>query len=199
MVDPSIVDGEDVGRINALLSEAMLRNVTDVQAMVCGVVVISDSVGGTMGHMKQFSPALGKKMITIFEEAYPNRPKELHMLNMPSIFETLFNIMKGFMKEKMRERLIVHPKGDLTALQESVGLEILPEEYGGTNGKIQDHVDLFNKHVYDSKKWLMQQEKFKSNEKKRTGFKKTYSEVFGMEGSFRQLAFDWFLRFDLNT
>ena len=36
----------------------------------------------------------------------------------------------------------------------------------------------------------------KSNEKKRKpGMHKSYSDVFGMEGSFRQLAFDWQLMF----
>ena len=48
--------------------------------------------------------------------------------------------MNSFAKEKMRERMHVHPKGDLTALHEAVGKEVLPEELGGTNGKIQDHI-----------------------------------------------------------
>ena len=34
----------------------------------------------------------------------------------------------------------VHPKGDLSGLHEAVGTEVLPEELGGTNGKIQDHI-----------------------------------------------------------
>ena len=51
-------------------------------------------------------------------------------------------MMKGFMKEKMRQRMHVHAKGDLTKLQEAVGLDILPKEYGGTNGTVQEHVGM---------------------------------------------------------
>ena len=64
----------------------------------------------------------------------------MHFLNMPPVMESVFAMMKSFTKEKMRERLLVHAKGDLTALHEAVGTDVLPEEYGGTNGKIQDHI-----------------------------------------------------------
>lgn len=94
----------------------------------------------TMGHMSQFSPALGKKAMTIWQDAYPQRPQGMHFLNLPTIMEGIFNIMKSFAKDKMKERLVVHKKGDLTALHEAVGTDILPEELGGTNGTIQDHI-----------------------------------------------------------
>ena len=38
--------------------------------------------------------------------------------------------------------------------------------------------------------WLAKQYKYKSNEKKRPGPEKLYSDIFGMEGSFRQLSVD---------
>lgn len=108
------------------------------QASVCGAVVISDAVGSTMAHMKNFSPTMSKKMITIFEEAYPSRPKEMHILNMPGFVDSVFNMIKGFMKEKMRQRMQIHKKGDYSKLQEALGTEVLPIEYGGTNGSIDD-------------------------------------------------------------
>jgi hypothetical protein len=96
----------------------------------------------TLGHMSQFSPAMGKKAMTIWQEAYPQRPKGMHFLNLPSIMEGIFGIMKSFSKDKMKERLFVHKKGDLSALHEAVGTEVLPEEFGGTNGTIEDHIGM---------------------------------------------------------
>jgi hypothetical protein len=44
----------------------------------------------------------------------------------------------------MRERLRVHPKhNDCSSLIEAVGADVLPLEYGGTNGKVQDHIGNF--------------------------------------------------------
>ena len=39
-------------------------------------------------------------------------------------------------------------------------------------------------------KFFATQSKYKTDEKKRMGKSKTHSDIFGMEGSFRQLAFD---------
>ena len=89
----------------------------------------------------------------------------------------------------------------------------MPEEYGGTNGKLQDHIGnlnpdylvslisipIFFSHwktdalIVDVEKnavWLSKQYKHKSNEKKRPGKEILYSDLFGMEGSFRQLTVD---------
>ena len=40
-----------------------------------------------------------------------------------------------------------------------------------------------------NRKWLMEQTQYRSEEKKRQ-VERTYSDIFGMEGSFRQLSFD---------
>ena len=42
------------------------------------------------------------------------------------------------MKDKMRQRVQVHKKGDLSKLQSILGKDVLPIEYGGTNGSIDD-------------------------------------------------------------
>ena len=43
---------------------------------------------------------------------------------------------------------------------------------------------------FANREYLLQQPRLKANEKKRQGPVKTYSDIFGMEGSFRQLDFD---------
>ena len=41
----------------------------------------------------------------------------------------------------MKDRMRVHPKhDDWSTLIEAVGADVLPVEYGGTNGKVQDHI-----------------------------------------------------------
>ena len=57
--------------------------------------------------MKKFSPSIAKKAMTVFQDAYPTNPKAMYFLGMPSFFESAFNVMKGFMKDKMKNRLHV--------------------------------------------------------------------------------------------
>ena len=45
--------------------------------------------------------------MTVFQEAYPANPKAMYFLGMPNFVESAFNIMKGFMKDKMKGRLHV--------------------------------------------------------------------------------------------
>ena len=52
--------------------------------------------------------------------------------------------------------------------------------------------EYLRKHLMDNRKALMESAKYKANEKKRPGKAKTHSDLFGMEGSFRQLNIDWF-------
>ena len=149
MVDPDVASMEDMMRVHMMQFEVLLKH-PDLQSTVKGLVILGDSGKSTMRHIKRFSPPLGKKMVTIFQDAFPNRPQELHMLNVPGFVESVLTIMKSFMNAKMKERMNVHSKGSgYEALYERIGKEILPEEYGGTNGCLQDHIDVFKKRVYE--------------------------------------------------
>lgn len=137
LADPKQHKPDDVVRVSSMIMETWLSK-SSLQSSVCGVAAISDNGALNSNHMSNFSPAFAKKVMTIFEDVHPSRPKVVHILNMPSIFETIFGIVKGLMKKKMQERLVVHPKGDYSKLVEDLGADILPKEYGGTNGTLKD-------------------------------------------------------------
>ena len=60
-------------------------------------------------------------------------------MNAPGIMENLLNLFRGLLNEKMKERFNVHNSEDYTILHDAIGKDILPEEYGGTNGSLLDH------------------------------------------------------------
>ena len=73
------------------------------------------------------------------QDAYPVRPKAMYMINVPGIMENLMTLFRSLLNDKMKERFNVHSTGDFSILHDSVGKDVLPEEYGGTNGTLKDH------------------------------------------------------------
>jgi len=186
--DPSTMKIEDTFKVSTMVMEYAMDG--DVQATICGIVLIQDMAGMTAAHALNINPAVGKKAMTVWQDAYPSRPKALHFINMPPVIESVYKMMEGFQKEKMRKRNHVHPKGDLSKMQEDLGLDILPKEYGGTNGTVAELTQFWMGEMENNRDWLMQQTKFKTDETKRPGKPKLHSDIFGIEGSFRKLEID---------
>lgn len=61
--------------------------------------------------------------------------KEVHVVNVSPFIDTIIGWVKPFLKEKIKNRIYVH--SNLETLYEYIPKEVLPEEYGGTAGKLQ--------------------------------------------------------------
>ena len=186
--DPNTSKQEDEFKVSTMIMEQAFDG--DAQASICGIVLIQDMAGMTASHALKMNPVVAKKAMTVWQDAYPARPKALHFINMPPVIESVYKMFEGFQKEKMKARNHVHPKGDLSKMQEDVGLDILPKEYGGTNGTIAELTDYWVKQIDDKREWLIEQTKYKTDEAKRPGKPKLHSDIFGIEGSFRKLEID---------
>jgi hypothetical protein len=75
-------------------------------------------------------------------------------------------------------------------LFKTVPKEVLPEEYGGSGGKMEDIVAYWKAKVESYRDWFLQDAKYGTNEKKRPGKPKTSESVYGLDGSFRKLEVD---------
>lgn len=185
-IDPTKHKYDDISKCYFMIMEILIDQLD--QCSVTGFISGSNVEGATMAHVGFFSnPVQSKKQVTVLQDAYPIRPKAMHMMNLPSIMETVLNLLKSFMNDKMKARMQI---GDFSTLQADAGIDVLPEELGGTNGKLQDHMEYTQGLINDKKDWLKAQCEFKSDETKRPGKPKDYSEIFGMEGSFRKLNVD---------
>jgi len=188
VIDPNVMKTEDTFKVSTMITELAMRN--NPQATIKGIVLIQDMSGMGAIHAKQINPSMAKKAITIWQEGNPIMPKAMHFLNMPSVMVAIFNMFQGLQKEKLRKRNVIHPKGSLEKLHESVGLDVLPKEYGGTNGTLADLTEYWLAEMEANRDWLIQQTKYKTEESKRPGKPKLHSDFFGIEGSFRKLEID---------
>ena len=66
----------------------------------------------TLAHTLTMTPAVAKKAMTVWQDAYPSRPKAMHFINFPPVMESIYKMVTGFQKEKMRQRNHIHRKGN---------------------------------------------------------------------------------------
>ncbi|XP_018359632.1 PREDICTED: uncharacterized protein LOC108758906 isoform X2 [Trachymyrmex cornetzi] len=155
---------------------------------VAGDVYILDAAVATPIHFAKFTPPVVKKFLVCAMEAYPVKLKEVHVINISPLVDTILNFVKPFLKEKIRNRIFMH--SDIKTLYDYIPREILPAEYGGDAGPIQNIHDMWMKKLEDYGPWFAEQEAMKTNEALRPGKPKTQDDLFGLDGSFRQLSID---------
>ena len=74
-------------------------------------------------------------------------------------------MVKGLQKEKQQRRQVVHKAGDLSGLLEDLGpgqklndkfvlADILPVEYGGSNGSLEELTSYWRQEVEGASEWL---------------------------------------------
>ncbi|KPI93909.1 Clavesin-2 [Papilio xuthus] len=161
----------------------------DDNMVVAGNQFILDLDKVTMSHFLQMTPMTMKKMVVASQDALPLRMKGTHYLNTPTGFETVFNAMKSLLSAKNQSRLYVHNK-NYEEMYKYIPKEILPSEYGGDGGTIKEITDYWKKKVEEYSDFLEADYQYGTDETKRRGKPKTAEDMFGLEGSFRQLNFD---------
>nr|XP_012146517.1 PREDICTED: uncharacterized protein LOC100877368 isoform X2 [Megachile rotundata] len=175
----------EVMKLVLMIGDVRLK---EEQVGVAGDVYILDASVATPAHFAKFTPALVKKFLVCVQEAYPVKLKEVHVVNVSSVVDSIVNFVKPFLKEKIRNRIFMH--SDMNTLYEYIPKEILPTEYGGDAGPIQAIQDTWIKKLEEYGPWFAQQESVKTNEMLRPGKPKTHDDLFGLDGSFRQLMID---------
>ncbi|CAH1186027.1 unnamed protein product [Phyllotreta striolata] len=152
--DSSKVTIEEVFRTNVLALEQIVR---EPETQVAGLVVILDMAGLSLQHAKFFTPYYAKKMVELVQETFPLRFKGFHVVNEPFYFDAVITVLKPFLKEKVKKRIILHGN-DLSSLHGFISTDILPAEYGGSAGN------------FDNRAWYMKILADESYFKKARGF-----------------------------
>lgn len=78
----------------------------------------------------------------------------------------------------------------MEALYKVVPRRLLPKEYGGDAGTIEEITKDLEKRLVAKRDFFLEEDTFGVDEKKRIGRPKNADSLFGLDGSFRQLAID---------
>lgn len=125
-----------------------------------------------------------------FQEALPVRLRAFHFINTVPFMDKVLALMRPFMKKDLMDVMHLHSTLD-TFLDKHVTKSMMPDEYGGSAGKIKDLTDKVYKEMQANGQFFVDEEQTKRvDEKLRPGKPKTESDLFGTDGNFKQLQFD---------
>lgn len=158
--DPSRHSQNDVFKADKMMLDVAVKELFE-NATVFGVAAIFDMEGVTLAHARQLTPKLIKKAVYAWQN-YHCRPKQLEFVNAPTYVNALLKIFKSFMSQKLKQRVRVHFSRD-NPLIGTISKEVLPAEYGGTNGALQDHIDYWMNKVEEYREWFLEDEKYKAD------------------------------------
>ncbi|XP_059049311.1 alpha-tocopherol transfer protein-like [Achroia grisella] len=186
--------------LDKTLDPSHLNNVFKL-AMMMGDIRLNEELEGVAGdvyvldasilapsHLGKISPGAIKRFLICIQEAYPVKLKEVHVVNVSPLVDAVLSMVKPFLKEKIKKRIFIHH--DLETLYEYVPKDILPVEFGGTSGHIDEIQKAWEKKLGEYKDWFLAEESVIANEALRPGTPTNYDELFGIDGSFRQLSID---------
>uniref|UniRef100_A0A3Q0ST57 SEC14-like lipid binding 7 n=1 Tax=Amphilophus citrinellus TaxID=61819 RepID=A0A3Q0ST57_AMPCI len=115
----------------------MLRQECQKQSKKLGkniesITLIYDCEGLGLKHM--WKPAIETygEILTMFEDNYPEGLKRVFLIRAPKIFPVAYNLIKHFLCEETRRKIIVLGSNWQEVLREHIDPEQLPVVYGGT-------------------------------------------------------------------
>ncbi|XP_061393132.1 alpha-tocopherol transfer protein-like [Musca vetustissima] len=184
--DPKLFTIMDLFRFQNLLMDWQIYN--DDNCIVSGYIEIIDLTKLSLSFLTQFDPMLIKKLGVFTEKAAPMRFKGVHLVNCPKEAQTVLNLARSMMSEKLQKRFYVHKS--LEDLYKIIPKEYLPVEYGGTNGTIPELIEETEKNLLALNEYFAEEDKYGVDERLRTGKKVDMDSLFGIEGSFRKLDID---------
>ncbi|KAG7480818.1 hypothetical protein MATL_G00060240 [Megalops atlanticus] len=115
----------------------MLQKECDLQSEKLGknvesITMIYDCEGLSLKHL--WKPAIETygEVLTMFEDNYPEGLKRLFVIKAPKLFPVAYNLVKHFLSEDTRRKIIVLGANWQEVLRKYIDPEQLPAVYGGT-------------------------------------------------------------------
>jgi len=183
-VDPALMTTNDCYKTMCMIFSMAQEN--NRQYWTRGYVLLVDHEGAGVRHALMTGPEVLRKHKVVFQDCYPmesevliDKSKQL-IINMPTVFQAILNTFLALLDRKFLDMIKVIPSsGTKDALKECMGEAVLPSEYGGTNGTVEDHRIFWKEEVRKQREWLMEQQNFRTAEHLRPGGPKKSEDVFG--------------------
>ncbi|KAG7218749.1 hypothetical protein INR49_007286 [Caranx melampygus] len=119
-------------RHTELLRLECQRQSEKLEKNIESVTLISDCEGLGLKHIWKPAIELYGEILTMFEENYPEGLKRVFLIKAPRMFPVAYNLIKHFLCEETRHKIIVLGNNWQEVLRTHIAPEQLPVVYGGT-------------------------------------------------------------------
>uniref|UniRef100_A0A1B6LA26 CRAL-TRIO domain-containing protein n=1 Tax=Graphocephala atropunctata TaxID=36148 RepID=A0A1B6LA26_9HEMI len=154
-----------------------------------GEYFIFDGAGLFASHLTELPWLFMQKITALGQEALPLRVKAAFLVNAPPFLDTILNIFKPILTEKMKNRIqFVH---NYDELYKYIPQRILPSDYGGDGPSNEESSRAWQKTVESMRDFLIEDSKRMTDESKRpSGSTNDCGQIFGIHGTFNKLNID---------
>ncbi|XP_011871613.1 PREDICTED: alpha-tocopherol transfer protein-like [Vollenhovia emeryi] len=154
--DPKKHELADIFTIGIMAVELAMRYYPAASLYGCSVFINMADL--TMGHILQLRPQLIMNLVHTWQSCYPIRMQSITMFNVAEYINAIVRIFRSFMTEKMKNRFHIYSHSTTQNFFEDIPANILPVEYGGTDGTVQELAEYWKKLIMENRDWLMDDE-----------------------------------------
>ena len=170
-VMPATMSAEECYKMLIMIFNMVIEG--NVQSQTKGMAIVMDLEGMGTSHSSLLNPTIVKKLLVVFQEAFPFdndillQLSSVYFLNMPKILEKLIMVVLSFLK-KYKSIVKIQDK-EFGSMVEEMGTDILPAEYGGDNRDCEELARFWKEELGKQKAWLSEQRVFRTDESLRVG------------------------------
>ncbi|CAF1249842.1 unnamed protein product [Rotaria sp. Silwood1] len=129
-----------------------------------GYIILLDLSEIKLQHISPFTPDRAHRYVDCWEKVYPVNLVQIHFYNYPRIFDPILHLFRMFLSRKLSDKLFLHSKSSdestNKSLHQHIDPSVLPNEYGGQLGSINDINKTFIQKIREQNDYMMQFDKY---------------------------------------
>merc|ERR1719361_1662587 len=158
LLDASKFTAADVMRAHLLTFECLLF---DEECQINGLTYIFDEQNTSWSHIAIWTPSEVTKAFTCSEKSIPIRHRQMNFIGLPWTMNLIFRFAKNLLSTKLRKRLFTY--SDFESTKDFIPSSILPSEYGGEGGSVDEMVEVWHKELEERREKILALESSKSS------------------------------------
>lgn len=171
----------------------MVLDIRLIEETCLSNVMIVDLEGYSMKHFAKVNPAqsIVRRAMLAAQDSMPFRLSGVYFLHAPSFATKVMDLFYPFLKKRLIEKFHIF-NGGPEELYAYINKDILPNEWGGKAGTLQELNAAWQEKIEQYKDWFLRDEKLsRTNENARLlESKSCLMEFEALQGSFRKLNID---------